>query len=83
VADENSQLRGLLLGLTPSAREHLRNALIHDQADRNAIASQLLRYRDERGDDWADIIDMLTLYPEGRRRVVRVLGDLEADHRTG
>jgi hypothetical protein len=83
VADENSQLRGLLLGLTPSAREHLRNALIHDQADRNAIASQLLRYRDERGDDWADIIDMLTLYPEGRRRVVRVLGELEADHRTG
>jgi hypothetical protein len=83
VADENSQLRGLLLGLTPSAREHLRNALIHDQADRDAIASQLLRYRDERGDDWADIIDMLTLYPEGRRRVVRVLGELEADHRTG
>jgi hypothetical protein len=28
-----------------------------------AIASQLLRYRDERGDDWADIIDMLTLHP--------------------
>jgi hypothetical protein len=51
VADENSQLRGLLLGLTPSAREHLRNALIHDQADRDAIASQLLRYRDEPGDD--------------------------------
>jgi hypothetical protein len=35
--------------------------LIHDQADRDTIASQLLRYRDERGDDWADIIDMRTL----------------------
>jgi hypothetical protein len=34
------------------AREHLRNVLIHDQADRDAIASKLLRYRVERGDDW-------------------------------
>ena len=23
-----------------------------------------MRYRDERGDDWADIIDMLTMHPE-------------------
>jgi hypothetical protein len=37
-----------------------------------------MRYRDERGDDWADIIDMLTLHPEERRRVVRLLGELEA-----
>jgi len=28
---------------------------------------KLLRYRDERGGEWADIIDMLTLYPEARR----------------
>lgn len=28
------------------AREHLRNVLIHDQADRNAISSSLMRYRD-------------------------------------
>ena len=34
-------------------------------------------------DDWADIIDMLTMYPDARRRLVRVLGELEADHRTG
>jgi len=42
-----------------------------------------MRYRDERGDDWADIIDVLTMYPDARRRLVRVLGELEADHRTG
>ena len=40
--------------------------LIRDQADRDAIASQLLRYRDERGDDSAAIIDMLTMHPEAR-----------------
>jgi hypothetical protein len=41
----------------------LGDVLIHDQADRDAIASKPVRYRDERGDDWADIIDMLTLHP--------------------
>ena len=52
--------------------------LIHDQSDRDAVASQLLRYRDGRGNDWADIIDMLTMHPDARRRVVRLLGEIEA-----
>ena len=56
----------------------LRGVLIHDQADRDAIASRLMRYRDGRGDDWADIIDMLTMYPGARRRVIRVLGEIDA-----
>ena len=38
-------------------------------SDRDAISSQLLRYRDVRGDDWADIIDMLTMHPDARRVV--------------
>jgi hypothetical protein len=38
--------------------------LIRDQADRDAISSDLLRYRDERRDDRADIIDMLTMHPD-------------------
>jgi hypothetical protein len=52
-----------------------RCVLIHDQDDRDAIASQLFRYRDGRGDDWVDIIDMLTIHPEERRNVVRVIRD--------
>ena len=71
-------LRWLLEMLDPKARDDLRGVLIHDQADRDAIASQLLRYRDGHGDDWADIIDMLTMHPEERRRVVRILGDIDA-----
>ena len=31
-----------------------------------------------RGQDWADIIDFLTMYPEARRRAVRALGELTA-----
>jgi len=52
--------------------------LIRDQADRDAISSRLMRYRDERGDAWADIIDVLTMHPEARRRAIRVLGEIDA-----
>jgi hypothetical protein len=73
-----AELRAILETLDPPARDTLRRVLIHDQAERDAIASDLLRYRDGRCDDRADIIDMLTTYPEGRRRVVRLLGEIEA-----
>jgi hypothetical protein len=62
-------LRAVLETLGPEARDTLRRVLIHDQVDRDAIASQLLRYRDGPGDKWADIIDMLTMHPEALRRV--------------
>jgi len=67
VVDETADLRALLETLDPKARDDLRRVLIHDQADRDAIASQLMRFRDGRGDEWADIIDMLTIHPEARR----------------
>jgi hypothetical protein len=60
------------------AREHLRSVLIRDQADRDAIASRLMRYRDRNGQGWADIIDFLTMYPDARRRVVRLLAEIGA-----
>jgi hypothetical protein len=75
------ELRALLETLDPKARDDLRRVLIHDQADRDAIASHLPRHRDGRGDEWADIIDFLTMYAEGRRKVVRVLREIEANTR--
>jgi hypothetical protein len=74
----SGNLRALLETLDPHARDTLRRVLIHDQADRDAIASNLLSYRDGHGGDWADIIDMLTMHPEERRKVVRLLGEIEA-----
>jgi hypothetical protein len=62
VSEGEADLRVLLLTLSPSARDTLRRVLIHDQADRDAVSSQLLRYRDGHGDEWADIIDMLTMH---------------------
>jgi hypothetical protein len=77
-ANKEAVFRAALASLNPSARDSLRSALIHDQAERDSIAARLMRYRDERGDDWADIIDMLTMYPEERRRVVRLLAEIDA-----
>jgi hypothetical protein len=65
-------LRSLLETLDPKARDDLRRVLIRDQADRDAISSRLMRYRDQNGQGWSDIIDFLTMYPEAWRRVVRV-----------
>ena len=36
-----------------------------------------MRYRDQNGQSWADIIDLLTMYPEARWTVVRMLGEIE------
>jgi hypothetical protein len=57
----NDDLRRLLLQLDPLARDDLRRVLIHDRADRDAISSRVMRYRDRNGQDWADIIDFLAL----------------------
>ena len=75
----DSSLRAVLEMLDPLTRDALRRVLIQDQADREAVSSQLLRYRDGHGDDWADIIDMLTMYPDERRKVARLLGEIDAD----
>jgi hypothetical protein len=77
--DRDADLRAVLVWLDPLTRDAFRRVLIHDQDDRDAVASQLLRYRDGHGDDWADIIDMLTMDPDARRKVVRLLSEIDAD----
>ena len=39
---------------------------------------QLMRNRDENGQRWADIIDALTMNPDARRQVARLLGEIDA-----
>jgi hypothetical protein len=46
--------------------------------DRDATASELLRYVDANGDGWADVIDTLTMYPDARSMVVRLLAEMDA-----
>ena len=79
---EDTALTAMLSTLDPKARDTLRRILIRDQADRDGIASRLMRYRDQNGQDWADIIDFLTMYPDARRRIVRVLAEIEAHRGT-
>jgi hypothetical protein len=51
------ELRAVLSTLDPKARDDLRRDLIRDHADRDAIAMQLMRYRDQNGQRWAEVID--------------------------
>jgi hypothetical protein len=44
----------------------------------DAISPCQMRYRDRNGQDWADIIDMLTMHPEARRQMVRLLAEIDA-----
>jgi hypothetical protein len=71
-------LRGLLSTLEPKARDDLRRVPIRGQSDRDAISSRLMRHRDLNGQGWADIIDFLTMYPDARRQVVKLLGEIDA-----
>ena len=57
-------------------KDKLRTVLIRD--DRDEIAQQLLRDGDASGDGWADVIDTLTICPDARRRVVRLLAEIDA-----
>jgi hypothetical protein len=63
LTSENEISEPFLATLNPKARDDLRRVLIRDQADRDAISSRLMRYRDQNGQDWADIIDSLTMHP--------------------
>ena len=72
--DRDRELHAVLETLDPKTRDDLRRVLIRDQADRDAISSRLMRYRDQNGQDWADIIDFLTMYPEAVQHVVRIVG---------
>jgi hypothetical protein len=40
----NLEFQNLLLQLSPAARDRLRRVLIRNQADRDYIAAQLMRY---------------------------------------
>jgi len=37
-----------------------------------------MRFHDGNGQGWADIVDMLTMYPDARRQVARLLGEIDA-----
>lgn len=72
---DDAQLLVSLRGFTPTARDALRRILIAGQWYRDAVAERLLR---EGGEGMADLLDLLTLNPEARRQVARLLGEIEA-----
>jgi hypothetical protein len=75
---EDDDLRAALARIEPAGREKLRQLLVADQPDRDRIAERLMRLRSQAGDQLAEIIDHLSLDPDLRRRVARLLGEIEA-----
>ena len=76
LVDDDRELRALLSSLDPKTRDDLRRVLIRDLGDRDAISSRVMRYPDQNGQDWADIIDFLTMHPDARGRLRDCWGDL-------
>jgi hypothetical protein len=75
---DDADLRAFLRTLDPHGR-HSPPRLDPRPGRARRDRLDLLRYRDGRGDDRADIIDMLTMQPGERRRVVRLLGELSTE----
>jgi hypothetical protein len=74
----SDDLRSLLETLSPSARDDLRRGPDPRPSGsrRDRLTLDALPRPD--GDDWAGVIDFLTMYPDARRNVVRLLGEIEA-----
>ena len=73
----DAELRDLLLRLPLSSRDVLRRAARADQPERDELAHRLLRQSG--GEVPADLIDSLSLDPQARQQVVRVLGWIETE----
>lgn len=74
---DDVELRALLGRLDAASRRAIRRVLIKDQDYRDAMASRLLEHGTDHAFNLANLIDMLTLDGDVRRRVVRMLGELE------
>jgi hypothetical protein len=75
---DDNPLRAALPLPPADARDQLRRLLIRDHPDRDAIAKQLLQRRTSGAVQLAELVDMLRIDDEARRRMVRILGELGA-----
>jgi hypothetical protein len=72
----DAELSVLLARLPTPVQVRLRQTLVADQATRDDLARTLLRRGDPWATDLADLLDIMTLYPDARRQVTRLLGEL-------
>jgi len=75
---DDHELARLLSNIGPRGRDVLRRLMRAEQFERDDFATALERQPMEVGRDLAELLDLASLNPEVRRRVARVLGELEA-----
>jgi hypothetical protein len=74
----DEKLKQLLAQINPSGRDVLRRLMRAKQSERDEFSAALERKRTPSSLDPADLIDMASLRPELRRRLARLLGEIEA-----
>ena len=77
-SDEDAGLREELWQLSPSSRDVLVRWLLAEEGDREGIASQALKRRENR-EALAEHIATLTTHPGQRQRFLRLLRDIDSE----
>jgi hypothetical protein len=76
----DAEVARLLSDIDLRGREVLRRAMRAERWERDEFAVALLRRGTDLGKDLADLLDLASLHPQTRQQLVRVLGQLEAEH---
>jgi hypothetical protein len=74
---DDRELARLLRHVEPSGRKILRRLMRSEQWERNEYARALMSHPGA-ATDLGDLLDLASMNPEVRRRVARVLGEIEA-----
>lgn len=77
IAETLKEMQAAVDAILDTTRASLVDLSRH-QVDRDAPRPATAAWRSESAHDLADLIDTLTMHPDERRRVVRLLGELEA-----
>jgi hypothetical protein len=72
----DAELREMLIQFPQSSRDVLRRAARSNQSERDQLSSRLMR--EPRGQSLADLVDNMSLHPDFRRAIARVLGWIDA-----
>jgi hypothetical protein len=74
----DAEILEALAEIRPAGRATLRKYLIADQHDRDGLLLALYRDRSEASALLAEFMEVLSVDDDARRRVTRILGEIEA-----
>ena len=76
---DDQELKELLSQIGPHGRDVLRRLMRAEQFERDEFSEALKGYPSSSAPDLINLIDLASLNPDVRRRLARVLGEIEAN----